>query len=52
MTISKTVRRELDTMRAGLADALDQAARLNTLVSQELEDIERGTGRAELRTAT
>lgn len=50
MTISKTVRRELDTMRAGLADALDQAARLNTLVSQELEDIERGTGRAELRT--
>lgn len=48
-TLSQAVRRELDLMRTGLADALTQAADLKTLVSRELDDIERGTGRAEFR---
>lgn len=48
-TLSQTVRREIDLMRGGLKDALSQAAELKALVSRELEDIERGTGRAEFR---
>ena len=51
-TISAAVRRELDLMHDGLAQALKQATELNELVSREVEEIDRGTGRAEFRTRT
>ncbi len=51
-TIAQAVRRELDAMKAGLAEALAETTRLNAAVAQELEAIERGTGRAETRART
>lgn len=50
VNISQAVRRELDAMKAGLAQALAETTRLNALVTEELEAIEKGTGRAEERT--
>jgi hypothetical protein len=50
-TIAGAVRGELDSMKAGLAEALAETVRLKTLVSEELEAIERGSARAETRTA-
>jgi hypothetical protein len=51
VTIAGAVRGELDTMKAGLAEALAETTRLKALVSEELEAIERGSARAETRTA-
>lgn len=51
-TIAEAVRKELDAMKAGLADALAETTRLNAAVAQELDAIERGTGRAETRART
>lgn len=51
-TIAEAVRRELDAMKAGLAEALSETTRLNAAVAQELEAIDRGTGRAEMRART
>ncbi|MEN6543414.1 hypothetical protein [Parvibaculum sp.] len=49
-SISQAVRRELDAMKAGLAEALSETERLNALIATELEAIEKGSGRAEERT--
>ncbi|PKQ01942.1 MAG: hypothetical protein CVT73_20830, partial [Alphaproteobacteria bacterium HGW-Alphaproteobacteria-12] len=51
-TISSAVRRELDAMREGLDAALKQAGELKDLVEREVEEIDRGSGRAEFRTRT
>lgn len=51
-TIALAVRKELDGLKAGLADALAETNRLNALVTEELGAIERGTARAEDRTKT
>ncbi|HUD52165.1 hypothetical protein [Parvibaculum sp.] len=48
-SIAQAVGRELDGMKAGLAEALAETTKLNALVTAELEAIERGTGRAEER---
>src|SRR5690606_17878271 len=50
-TIANAVRGELDTLKAGLADALAETTRLKALVAEDLDAIERGTSRAETRTA-
>ena len=50
-TIASAVRGELDTLKAGLADALAETARLKALVAEDLDAIERGSARAETRTA-
>ncbi|HEX7775529.1 MAG TPA: hypothetical protein VF449_03270, partial [Parvibaculum sp.] len=49
-TIAQTVRGELDKLKAGLADALAETARLKSLIGSELEEIDRGSERAETRT--
>lgn len=51
-TISGAVRRELAGMREGLDAALKQANDLKEIVAREVEEIDRGTGRAEFRTRT
>ncbi|MEX0840393.1 MAG: hypothetical protein WD034_12750 [Parvibaculum sp.] len=51
-TISGAVRRELAEMREGLEAALKQAGALKEIVTREVEEIDRGTGRAEFRTRT
>ncbi|HMM13759.1 MAG TPA: hypothetical protein PKA57_03965 [Parvibaculum sp.] len=51
-TVSQTIRRELDGLKAGLAEALAETTRLSALVAQELETIDRGTERAEARART
>jgi hypothetical protein len=51
-TISGAVRRELAEMREGLEAALKQAGELKEIVTREVEEIDRGTGRAEFRTRT
>ncbi len=48
-SIAQAVRQELDSMKAGLAEALAETTKLNALVTEELDAIERGTGRAEER---
>lgn len=50
-TIANAVRGEIDTMKAGLADALAETTRLKTLLAEELAAIDNGTTRAETRTA-
>lgn len=50
-TIASAVRGELDTLKAGLAEALAETARLKALVAEDLDAIERGSSRAETRTA-
>lgn len=50
-TIASAVRDELDTLKAGLADALAETARLKALIAEDLDAIERGSARAETRTA-
>ena len=48
-TLAGGVQREIDAMRLGLEEALDQAAALNSMISRQLEGLEAGTGRAEYR---
>ena len=48
-TMSQTIRKELDGLKAGLAEALAETTRMKALVSDELQAIDRGTSRAEDR---
>ncbi len=50
-TIANAVEHEINRLKAGLADALAESARLKELVGKDLEVIEQGSNRAEMRAA-
>jgi len=49
-SLAQRINSEIARLQRGLDAALEQAGKLNTLVSSELNDIETGTARAETRT--
>ncbi|MAB14592.1 hypothetical protein [Parvibaculum sp.] len=51
-SIAQAVRRELDDLKSGLDEAVQRATSLKDVVTGEVAEIERGTGRAEFRTRT
>ncbi|NIJ41091.1 hypothetical protein FHS78_001372 [Parvibaculum indicum] len=51
-SIAQAVRRELDNLKSGLDEAVQSASNLKDVVTGEVAEIERGTGRAEFRTRT
>lgn len=50
-TIANAVEAELNRLKAGLADALNETSRLKELIGEDLEAIEQGGTRAEMRAA-
>ena len=51
-SIAQAVRRELDELKSGLDEAVKRAGELKDVVTNEVAEIDRGTGRAEFRTRT